>query len=245
MHTICIVIPCYNEANRLPVDFLVDFYSQSGSEKVNFCLVNDGSKDKTIELLNSIKQQFPNSVNVMNLQQNVGKAEAVRSGINEVLNKGYEWIGYFDADMATPLSEIFHFDKAITGKNYTFVCGSRMKRMGATVERDTLRHYIGRVFATLASMALQLPIYDTQCGAKLIHSSVAKELFAEKFMTRWLFDVEIFARIIHAKGRPYVLDHTLELPLNEWYEIGGSKVNWSHAFLVPLQLFKIRRKYKL
>lgn len=245
MPSISIIIPCYNEASRLPVNFLADFYTQASAEKIHFCLVNDGSKDGTIELLNTIQKQYPDRVTVLDLKVNGGKAEAVRSGMNSMLNKGYEWVGYFDADMATPLSEIFYFEKAIATGKYTFVCGSRMKRMGATVERNTLRHYIGRIFATLASMALQLPVYDTQCGAKLLHIDVAREVFAEKFMTRWLFDVEIFARLIFTKGRPYVLKHTLELPLNEWYEIAGSKVNWAHAFNVPIQLMKIKRKYKL
>lgn len=237
MPDICVIIPCYNEYVRFPRKEFTDYYNSSN---VSFCLVNDGSSDKTISLLYDIAKD-KERVFVLNLENNLGKSEAIRYAANYLLeNKDFDYIGYFDADLASPLKEIDNLFKHINGCQMVF--GSRFKRLGARIERNALRHYLGRVFATLASLMLRLPIYDTQCGAKLMSSDFARIAFEKKFLTSWLFDIEIFFRLKNTDER--YIDQMKEIPLEQWIEKGGSKIKFTHILKVPFQLLMVYFHYK-
>ena len=106
-----------------------------------------------------------------------------------------------------------------------------------------MRHYLGRVFSTAASILLNLPVYDSQCGAKLIRSDLVDVLFREPFLTKWVFDVEILARLRNCVGRESVLDTVTEVPLQAWSEVGGSKLRFTHIAKVPMELVRIARYY--
>jgi dolichyl-phosphate beta-glucosyltransferase len=84
---------------------------------------------------------------------------------------------------------------------------------------DYQRHYLGRLFATVASQVLHLPVYDTQCGAKLFRvTDDARAIFAQPFSVNWTFDVEIIARVQALRPeakRPSGSNVIYELPLNE------------------------------
>jgi dolichyl-phosphate beta-glucosyltransferase len=123
------------------------------------------------------------------------------------------------------------------------VVGARVKLLGREIERRAARHYSGRVFATVASLLLNLPIYDTQCGAKLFRaSSELKGILAESFQSRWIFDVEIIARLIRSRritgGDP--VEHSIyEVPLRQWMDVRGSKVRLSDFFTAGWDLLRI------
>jgi hypothetical protein len=105
------------------------------------------------------------------------------------------------------------------------VFGSRVKLLGRRIVRKPHRHYLGRIFATVVSNVLRLPVYDTQCGAKLFRrTSQLAVVLQNPFRSRWIFDVEILARFIHTCGIEYVKNSVYEYPLAEWCDIGGSKV---------------------
>ena len=77
-----------------------------------------------------------------------------------------------DADLSTPFDELARLiDRLGRDERLTTVLGSRFRRLGADIQRSELRHYTGRVYATLASMALGVGIYDTQCGAKAFRAT--------------------------------------------------------------------------
>jgi dolichyl-phosphate beta-glucosyltransferase len=106
--------------------------------------------------------------------------------------------------------------------------------LGRAIECKALRHYLGRVFATAASVVLGLRVYDTQCGAKLFRATPAtKALFLRPFATRWLVDVELLARLIQARrGTPLPQARAVvyEWPLPEGRDVAGSKVKpWDFA----------------
>lgn len=238
-----IVIPCYNEADRLNVNAFNEFIKEN--ETIEFLFVNDGSSDETMKALESIRLNCSERVMILDLKANQGKAEAVRQGLLFMfsLNK-YPYVGFWDADLATPLNEINRLLSASAYSNFKIVLGSRLKRLGANVERRALRHILGRVFSTFASLILKLPVYDTQCGAKLFHQST-KELFEEKFITKWLFDIEILARYRNTNGIDKALIDLYEYPISTWIEVGGSKLSATHMLKVPFELLRIKQKYNV
>ncbi len=239
------MIPCYNEANRLDLASVVRFLDAEPS--VYFAFVDDGSRDQTAEILDAFVKTNPRC-QLIRMPHNVGKSEAVRRGMLAVLEQGAEgYIGFLDADFSTPLSELGHFSNVFeVFQDVWLVMGSRVKLLGRKVERKRLRHYLGRLFATFASMSLNLSVYDTQCGAKFfVVWPGLKDLLAEPFMSRWIFDVELIARFLiavpNAEARIY------ELPLNHWEDIGGSKLKITDFFraffeLGLIYLWKRRRE---
>ncbi len=219
-----IVVPCYNEEQRLPTEQFQRFLCES---PIRLVFVDDGSRDKTLERLNCLREDREDRVSVLRSPSNQGKAEAVRMGLNFALDQGAEYAGYWDADLATPLDAIPEFMEIFAARSdLDMVFGSRVKLLGRHVIRRTSRHYLGRVFATVVSLMLRLPIYDTQCGAKIFRVRPGtRALTAEPFQTRWVFDVEILARYIRQLGSAQIAaERIYEYPLTVWEDVGGSKV---------------------
>jgi len=218
------VVPCYNEEHRLPADEFLRFLCRS---RVLFVFVDDGSRDGTIGRLERLREGHEDRVFVLRLPANRGKAEAVRAGLNFALDQNMEYIGFWDADLATPLDAIPQFLSVLAAKpELDMVFGSRVKLLGRQVQRKPSRHYLGRVFATVVSLMLRLPIYDTQCGAKIFRvRPQTRELTAEPFRSRWVFDVELLARYIRQLGSAQrAAQGIYEFPLDVWEDVGGSKI---------------------
>jgi glycosyltransferase involved in cell wall biosynthesis len=182
-------------------------------------------------------------VEVIDLLHNAGKAEAVRVGVlRSIQRPNLNYIGFFDADLAAPLSAIRVLTDAFAGRdNCAMVFGARLRRPGAVIKRSALRHYFSRIFAAVARRLLRLPISDTQCGAKLFKTALAAEVFAKPFVTRWLFDVEIFARIIRQYGHEGASKILVEVPLDRWEEKGASKVRVSYMVKILCELMALYR----
>lgn len=239
-HTI-ICIPCYNEGKRLNRTAFLSFVKENNN--VAFLFVNDGSKDNTLEVLKGLASLHEN-LQVLNLEQNGGKAEAVRKGIMYANQKfQVRYVGFWDADLATPLDELPKFLTVVQQHNFDAVTGLRLMRLGAKVKRKTTRHFLGRIFATVAAGMLHLPVYDTQCGAKLYKAQIVPFLFQEKFITRWLFDVELLARYIQHFGREKAQTGIYEYPLFAWEDMHGSQVKTKDFIKAPLELWKIKKHY--
>jgi hypothetical protein len=125
-----------------------------------------------------------------------------------------------------------------------FSFGSRIRKIGSTIERENSRFLIGRVVATFISNILDIKVYDTQCGSKLFTRAISEQLFEKEFISRWLFDVELFYRMILLFGREKAIKKMLEIPLKLWVEKGDSKVKLTYGFKLWFDLFEIQRKYK-
>jgi dolichyl-phosphate beta-glucosyltransferase len=240
MPDVCLVVPCYNEAARLRVaDFLAHIDSDPRS---CLCFVNDGSTDDTASALDQLLKSRPGRIFVVTLSQNSGKAEAIRQGVNHVAAmERFAFVGYWDADLATPLSELAPMLDALAGApRCQLILGSRWRRLGSDIHRSAIRHALGRVFATAASLMLDLPVYDSQCGAKVCRATSVGVLFGEPFTTRWLFDVEMLARL---RSRGSIQQAAIELPLTKWRDVGGSRLRWMQMAAAPLGLLRIRLRY--
>ncbi len=241
-----IVSPCYDEERRLrPEGFLA--FARAHPE-IELTLVNDGSRDGTLALLQSLATESRGRFRVIDQQPNRGKAEAVRRGMRAAFESGAVYAGFWDADLATPLDAIPEFAALLDARaDLDIVFGARVKLLGRSVERAAARHYIGRVFATAVSVVLRLGIYDTQCGAKLFRvTPELREVFDEPFASRWIFDVEILARLIalrRARGGPPLEATLYELPLREWRDVAGSKVTPGDFARAAVELAQIYRRY--
>ncbi len=238
-----LVIPCYNEGKRLDVARFFAFLEQE--EGVRFLFVDDGSTDNTVERIREVEQNCPDRVHLLLLEENGGKAEAVRQGMLEAVRQGASKVGFWDADLATPLDELSQF-RAVFERDSSIemVCGSRVQRLGSDISRHWYRHYPGRLIATFISIILGIKVYDSQCGAKVFSSGLAGVLFAEPFLSPWLFDVELFARMIGQYGRKHCLHAIFELPLTCWHDVGGSKISPVYMVKVPMELFRIAICYR-
>ncbi len=197
-----LVVPCYDEAARLPVGPLQDFLRKT--PELCLVLVDDGSRDGTPQRLREVAEAAPDRVHVLTLPDNRGKAEAVRAGLLRALEQEPAYVGYWDADLATPLSSVLEFRAVLESRpSLELVQGARVVLMGRHIERRALRHYVGRAAATAIALVLGLRVYDTQCGAKLLRVTPSlPRVLAEPFASAWIFDVELLARLVQVWGSP-------------------------------------------
>lgn len=233
---VIVVVPCYNEAHRLPIDAFRKF--NLPGHRAEFLFVNDGSTDTTAQLLDGFS--------VLTLERNSGKAEAVRRGVMAAFEKRPDLIAFWDADLATPLSEIPSFLEIFTSRpEIDMVFAARVRLLGRDISRNPARHYFGRVGATLISQTLGLAIYDTQCGAKMFRlTETTPRLFEKSFLSRWIFDVEIIARYVQIRGRDAAARAIYELPVTQWHDVKGSKVRSLDFVRALKDLWKVRRAYR-
>ena len=239
--TTCIVIPCYNEEKGISIPEYSKFLANNPT--VIICFVNDGSTDKTLAVLGGLKEKFKNQIHILSLEKNVGKAETVRAGIHYCnTHFNHQFIGYLDADLATTLEEFIELQFYLK-QPISFCFGSRIMKIGSNIVRENSRFLIGRIVATFISRILKLKVYDTQCGCKLFTKEMAEILFVENFISKWLFDVELFYRMLLHFGKEKALDKMYEIPLKSWVEKGDSKVKLTYFFTLWYDLYKISNHY--
>lgn len=239
-----VVIPAWNEAERLDVAALHGFLATKPGVRLLF--VDDGSTDGTRVLLDTLRHEAaPSRVEVLALAANGGKAEAVRAGLLHALRSGSATVAFADADLSAPLEELRGLQEELDHHPEAWAAlGSRVKLLGRHVERSAARHYLGRVFATAASMALDLPVYDTQCGLKLFRDTPAlRDALDRPFLSRWIFDVELIARLAAHAGTD-VSARLREVPLEHWEERGSSRISVGAFLRAPIELWRIRRMHR-
>lgn len=242
-----IIIPCYNEEHRLQE---APILSLLADPDLRLLLVDDGSSDNTGARLRAMQANAPDRIEVLSLPTNRGKAEAVRAGLLCASAGGAELAGFADADLSTPPEEILRLVEVIReAPEVSAVLGSRVAVLGADIRRKHARHYLGRVFATFASVILRAPVYDTQCGAKIFRCTPAfQDALAHPFRSRWAFDVELLGRLMVGAG-DYRAAGMIEVPLRRWEDVSGSKMRPSHMLKagldlagIALELSRLRRE---
>ncbi len=240
-----IIVPCYNESQRLKFDQFAGFLAQHPDYVI--CFVNDGSSDDTLAKLEAFSGKHNDQVVVYDMPQNGGKAEAVRAGMNHMLEStGVETLGFLDADLSTDFDDykmlVHHLH---SDANSHMVFGSRSSEGADEIKRNGFRNIASKIVGLMIRMLLRLPISDTQCGAKAFKPEAARFAFAGGFVTRWLFDVEIFIRMKKYYGRKQVMKMMREIPLKKWIHVDGSKLGLSDSLKVPGQLLSIAMQYNI
>ncbi|MES2523764.1 MAG: glycosyltransferase [Gemmatimonadota bacterium] len=239
-----LVVPCYNEALRLDTTAFTNALAERSW--LDLLFVDDGSTDRTLEMLQTLERASGGRVTILALTTNAGKAEAVRRGLLAACESGAPLCGFWDADLAAPLAEIDALRATFSSRPATsWVWGIRLRALGRNVVRRALRHYLGRVFATATSLVLHVDAYDTQCGAKLFRCApLLKHVLSEPFRSRWIFDVELLVRadsFLRAGGTAGVESAVYEQPLASWRHVEGSKVGPVDFLRAARELSLVRR----
>lgn len=267
-----LIIPCYNEESRIKLEVFKSYFDRLDIKNIDFLFANDGSTDKTSELIHSFIAKHSLQANwfVFDNPQNTGKAGVIYNAYHwakthipsktpltntvavdfqkkipmdmeghNIVPTVYDWYGYWDADLATPLFEIQNMMRfrELFYPRKEVIFGSRILRLGSQIVRNPLRHYLGRLFATVAYLLLRVSSYDSQCGAKLMSRYMAEKAFAEPFISGWIFDIELMLRVGEI--------NITEYPLVEWVDVPGSKIKiFKEAFRILKELFLIKEKYR-
>jgi glycosyltransferase involved in cell wall biosynthesis len=246
--TCAVIVPCFNEADRLKVDTFAEFVCDT--EDIELVFVDDGSSDATLQSAQSVSEKAGSSVSVLRLERNCGKAEAVRQGMLFAAQRDFSAIAFWDADLATPLETIPDF-LDILSKHTTVevVWGTRLPLLGHTIDRDAIRRQTGRLFSASSAAAVGVGIRDALCGAKMFRTGpILDAILAQPFSSRWIFDVEILARLdvlLKSIGGPSVSRALYEFPLDAWYEIAGSRLRMTDFLRATVELTDLCWRYRI
>lgn len=228
-----VVIPAFNEAQRLP-PFLekVVAYFEGRDEPYEIIVVDDGSTDGTAEL---VEDKRLGAVEVLRLQPNLGKGAAVRAGM--LAARGAYRL-FADADGATPIEELKRLEPMLIA-GADVVIGSRvLVDPGVSVTTRWHRVGSGRVFNWLVARVGLHGVADSQCGFKAFTAQAAGRLFDALSTPGFGFDVELLL-LARATGFRIV-----EVPVN-WADQAGSKVGvLRHGPGMLWQILRARRRVK-
>lgn len=235
---ILLIVPCFNEESRLQVERFL-----ATDSNVDFLFADDGSKDNTAQIIKTLIMKNSSRCTGYFAEKNLGKGNIIQAAYQSLTphqKQSFDWIGYWDADLATPLGEVANMlryrSAFYASTNVGAIFASRVSRLGSEIVRSPLRHYVGRAFVTVSSMVLKLVPYDSQCGAKIFKPDVADTAFKTPFLSRWIFDLEIILRI----GAKVIV----EWPLMNWQDVPGSKVRvFRMGPKILLDIFRIRKHY--
>jgi dolichyl-phosphate beta-glucosyltransferase len=213
-----VVIPVYNEEKRVGKTLQESFaYLKSKKIPAEILVVDDGSRDKTVEVVSRFKRQANSkqSLRVLKHGVNRGKGAAVRTGA--LAAKG-RTVLYMDADNSTPLSEFESF-RPILRQGTEVILGSRaVDRKKVKIHQPFYREVMGRVFNLLVQLIAIPGLWDTQCGFKAFSQKAARKIFLLQTIERFGFDVELL-----------YIAHKHRFPIKEvsvqWFDSPHSKVS--------------------
>lgn len=237
--TLSIVVPAYNEAQRLPSTLprLLAYCQQRGATEL--LIVDDGSRDDTAGVVERAAAEHP-FVRLLRNPGNQGKGYSVRNG---ALSATGEWILMSDADLSSPIEELDKLFDAVERQNAAVAIGSRaLNRSLVGVHQALIREWSGRMFNAVMRAITGLPFRDTQCGFKLYRRDAAQAIFPRQRLRGFGFDVET---LVIAKVHGF---RTVEVAVR-WDNVEGTKVgalSGARAFsdLIQVRWNQIRGFYR-
>ena len=236
-----LVIPVYNEENRLNFDYFKEISDLSG---VFLLFVNDGSIDRSEELIKRFVES-KNNCAYNSLRQNLGKAEALRYGFYELSAKpSIKYLGFLDSDAAFSVDDIKKISTLINSGDYIgqasniWWWSSRKKNLNNQINRRITRHLIGRLLSRIIQIGFDSLPYDTQSGFKLFQATPEFISILEFPMkTKWFIDIELLIRFKNIYGTTLEIK---EFELSKWDDISGSKISFKSIFLVIRELIMVK-----
>jgi dolichyl-phosphate beta-glucosyltransferase len=239
---IAMVVPCYNEENRISVDYWWELLETN--QEISWIFVDDGSVDQTSTVL----EQFctDDSRSLIRLERNVGKGNAILQGYKFALQKmpEIEFCGFIDCDGAFDQEDVKNFSATILNKKTDFevLISSRVALSGRDIQRKSHRHYLGRIIATFLTHKWRNAPYDTQSGLKVFRNTESfRKAILSDFSTKWFSDIELISRIgINNGGRIEIWEE----PLMRWADVDGSKLKLRSFPSILRQIFVARRSVR-
>lgn len=220
-----VVIPAYNEEDRLPatLDRVQEFLA-AGGRSYELVLVDDGSSDGTLAVMNAAAEGR-RDVRVVALGANRGKGRAVAAGVEASMGA---LVLFSDADLSTPIEELAKLESALDSGADVAIASRALKASEIVIPQPGTRVLMGKIFNLLVQGCWLVPgIWDTQCGFKLFRGGAGRELFGALRTDGFAFDVEVLHR---ARRRGLRI---AEVPVR-WSHSAPTKVRWRH----PLQMFR-------
>jgi glycosyltransferase involved in cell wall biosynthesis len=220
-----VAIPAFDEGQRLP--HMLHELERAGPllPPVEFIVADDGSApgdharyEEAVAATRCAwgRRGAPHRISLLTLPRNRGKGAAIRTAWSQSASQA-EWVGFVDADGAVPAAEVWRLIRRAAAGDADVIAGSRIRMAGRAIHRSLVRHLQGRVFATAVDVSFRLGFYDTQCGLKLVRSSLLRPLLPGLREERWMLDVELLLALRRAGAR------FVEEPI-DWTDPGGSKV---------------------
>ncbi|QOY88319.1 dolichyl-phosphate beta-glucosyltransferase [Paludibaculum fermentans] len=232
MRSLSIIIPAYNEEQRLPgsLETVKSYLDSKGFDFVEVVVVDDGSRDRTAEIVRETALR-DSRVRLVSNPGNRGKGYAVRHGMQEA--KG-DWVLFSDADLSAPIQELDKLIAAVRREKADGAIGSRaLDRSLVGKHQSFLREFAGRFFNLIMRLATGLPYRDTQCGFKMLRADVARIVAARQQSEGFGFDVEILY-IAHKHGFRVV-----EVPVR-WFNAEGTKVSMWNGLTAFADPWRVR-----
>ncbi len=225
-----IIIPAYNEENRLPGTLETVFnFCQQQNYQTEVLIVENGSADNTFEVAQNFANHYP-QWRAIHMDER-GKGLAVQAGMLRATGQ-YRFM--CDADLSMPISEVNRFiPPALT--DFDIAIASREAPGSVRYNEPGYRHWGGRGTNLLIRWFALPGLHDTQCGFKMFQADIAEDLFRYQTILNWSFDIEV---LYIARLRGY---HIQEIPI-PWYFNPETKLNpFRDAFNMAFDIFTIRR----
>lgn len=212
-----VVIPAYNESERIGKSLeKIRQYLGSKDFPSELVIVDDGSVDRTPEVLREAAASFP-TMRLLRNEPNQGKGYSVRRGVLEARG---EFVLFTDADLSAPIEEADKLLAAIESQPADVAIGSRaLDRQLVGIHQPWFREYAGRGFNLLVRLFTGLRIRDTQCGLKLFRRATTRRAFELQRCAGFGFDPELLFLIERLGGR------LVEVPVR-WYDDPATKVRF-------------------
>jgi dolichyl-phosphate beta-glucosyltransferase len=239
MTRVALLIPFYNEKDRFDLKQL-ERLNMNAPKNFYLYLIDDGSTDQFSHELEVFieKNQYQN-IEVIRNEENIGKAEALRFGLNSIQLRKFDYIGFTDADFSADSYEIMRLAKLALRDSKNAILGCRIRNGKNVINTTKYRYFQGQLFRKFSSLLLNHHLSDSQCGLKFFPvSSKLEDALCQPFMNTWLFDLELLLRLNQDSN--FVVE---EIVLEKWVHISGSKVKIRDSIAIFLTLLKLRVKY--
>ena len=220
---VLLVMPAWREFHRLPPYLRELMSTLSGAKfKTRILVVDDGSPpEEQQRLLGAMTPGTFGACTVLEpilLTENHGKGYSICHGWRTA--ESAAWYAFVDADGAMPAGEVYRLLDLATSPGADLTCfwASRVRMLGRNTDRKLSRFLLGRIFANLVSYFIDLPVYDTQCGFKIVPAMWHEKISGLLREDRFCFDIELLLALNHFGAR------IEEVPI-DWRDVPGGHVD--------------------